>query len=292
MELLKPEIIEKVGNLNLRARLVVEGFLIGLHQSPYHGFSLEFREHRPYYPGDPISRIDWKLYGRTDRYYLRKYQADTNLSAYLILDKSKSMDYGKAITKFHYARTLAASLAYLLLHQNDSVGLVIFDKEISSLIPPKSKINHLKLLLRELTNAKPSQRTSIYDVIYNFASQVKKRSLIIVFSDLIEDPDEVIKAFKLIKARKNEVIIFHILDLDEMEFKFREQALYRDMEDHSIIPVNPLNIRELYLNRFNRFLEKYREGFAYNKIDYSLITTNTPYNNALSAYLNKRKRLL
>ncbi len=292
MDLLKPEVIEKVGALNFRARLVVEGFLIGLHQSPYHGFSLEFCEHRPYYPGDPINRIDWKLYGRTDRYYLRKYQAETNLSAYLILDKSKSMDYGKEITKFHYARTLAASLAYLLLHQNDSVGLVIFDNEIKSLIPPKSSLNHLKLLLRDLANTEPSQKTSISDVIFNFASTIKKRSLIIVFSDLLEDPEKVMKAFKLVKVRKNEVIVFHILDSDEMKFNFTEQALYRDMEDHTTVPVNPLNIRDLYRKRFNQFLEQYRSGFAYNRIDYSLITTDTAYDEALSAYLIKRKRLL
>jgi uncharacterized protein (DUF58 family) len=291
LDLLKPEIIEKVGNLNLRARLVVEGFLLGLHQSPYHGFSLEFREHRPYYPGDPIKRIDWKLYGRTDRYYMRKYQADTNLSAYIVLDKSKSMDYGEEITKFHYARTLAASLAYLLLHQNDSVGLVIFDREITSLIPPRSKINHLKLILRELTKSKPSERTSIYDVMSNLSSQIKKRSLVIVFSDLLEDADKVIKAFKLVKVRKNELIIFHILDSDELIFNFSEQSLYRDMEDYSVIPVNPLNIRDLYLKRFKIFLEKYKIGFAYNKIDYSLITTDISYSNALNTYLRKRKRL-
>lgn len=291
MDLLKPEIIEKVGALNLRARLVVEGFLAGLHHSPYHGFSLEFREHRPYHPGDPINRIDWKLFGRTDRYYLKKYHAETNLSAYLVVDKSKSMDYGKNITKFHYACTLAASLAYLLLHQNDSVGLVIFDREIKLRIPPKSRLNHLKLLLRGLANAEPSHKTSISNVLFSVASQVKKRSLIIVFSDLLETPDEVIKTFKLIKARKNEVIVFHILDLEEVKFKFTEQTLFRDMEDHTTIPVNPLNIKDIYQKRFNHFLEQYRSGFAYSRIDYSIITTDTPYNKALSAYLSKRKRL-
>jgi uncharacterized protein (DUF58 family) len=291
LDLLKPEIIEEVGSLNLRARLVVEGFLIGLHQSPFHGFSLEFHEHRPYYPGDPINRINWKLYGRTDRYYLRKYQAETNLSAYLLLDKSKSMDYGGKITKFHYARTLAASLAYLLLHQNDSVGLVVFDRGVKTFLPPKSRLTHLKLLLKDLANAEPSEKTSISDVIFNIAPMIKRRSLIIVFSDLLEDPDEVIKAFRLIRVRKNEVIVFHILDRDEREFEFTEQALYRDMEDYTTIPVNPLNIKELYRNRFNEFLKLYRSGFAHNRIDYSLITTDTPYNKALRKYLSKRKRL-
>ncbi|MCK4527644.1 DUF58 domain-containing protein [candidate division WOR-3 bacterium] len=292
MELLQPEIIEKIGALNLRARLVVEGFITGLHQSPFYGFSLEFHEHRSYYPGDPISRIDWKLYGRTDRYYLRKYQAETNLTAYLLVDKSKSMNYGKGITKFHYARTLAASLAYLLLHQCDSVGLVLFDQKIRSFIPPKSRLTHLNLILKDLTNSEPSYKTSLSDVLFNLAPTMKRRSLIIVLSDLLDDQEEVINAFRLIKVRKNEIIVFHILDSDELEFDFNEQALFRDMEDYTTIPVNPVNIKDLYHKRFNRFLEQYKTDFASHRIDYSVVTTTTPYYRALSSYLSKRKRLL
>ncbi len=292
MELLKPEVIEKIGSLNLRAKIIVEGFFAGLHQSPFHGFSLEFQEHRPYYPGDPINKIDWKLYGRTDRYYLKKYQAETNLSAYLLIDKSNSMGFGDKITKFHYARTLAASLAYLLLHQNDSVGLVLFDSDIEVFIPSKSRLTHLKLLLKTLTKSEPSEKTSITNAAINLASLIRKRNLIIVLSDLLEDPEEVIRALKLLKARKNEVIVFHILDPDELNFEFGKESLFRDMEDGSKIPVNPQNVRELYEERFNRFLARYRLGFASNRIDYSLISTVTPYYKALSEYLIKRERML
>lgn len=292
MDLLKPEVIERIESLNLRAKLVVEGFLVGLHQSPFHGFSLEFREHRPYYPGDPINRIDWKLFGRTDRFYLRKYQAETNLSAYILLDISKSMDYGENLTKFEYARTLAASLSYLLLHQNDSVGLVLFDSRIKNMLPPRSKIAHLKRILTELEKASADGKTSISRVLHDFASILKKRSLIILLSDLLGNPEGVIRYLKILRARKNEAIVFHILHPDEVNFNFSQQALFRDMEDKTTLPVNPAVIKEVYLRRFKEFTEEYRTGFLKNSIDYNRINTDISYIRALSAYLEKRKKLL
>jgi uncharacterized protein (DUF58 family) len=291
LELLKPEVLEKIRTLNLRAKIIVKGFLTGLHESPYHGFSLEFKEHRPYYEGDPISKIDWKLYARTERFYLKKYQAETNLSALLLLDKSNSMKFGEKISKFDYARTLAASLSYLLLRQNDSVGLVLFDSKIESFIPARSRTNHLKFLLGTLSKNEPSGKTSISDSIFELLPLIKKRSLCILFSDLLEEPERVIKIINVMKAKKHEVIVFHILDRKEMEFSFHEESLFTDMENLKTILVDPKSLKGLYKNKFNQFISSYKNGFAPKRIDYFQIFTDTPYDKALTEYLEKRKRL-
>lgn len=291
MELLKPEVLEKIRTLNLRAKIIVKGFLTGLHESPYHGFSLEFKEHRPYYEGDPINKIDWKLYARTERFYLKKYQAETNLSALLILDKSNSMKFGEKISKFHYARTLAASLSYLLLRQNDSVGLVLFDSKIESFIPARSRTNHLKFLLSTLSKNEPSGKTSISDSIFELLPLIKKRSLCILFSDLLEEPERVIKIINVMKAKKHEVIVFHILDRKELDFSFYDESLFRDMEDSKTIIADPKSIKSLYKNKFNQFISNYKNGFAPKRIDYFQIFTDIPYDKALTEYLEKRKRL-
>jgi uncharacterized protein (DUF58 family) len=291
LELLKPEVLEKINALNLRAKIIVKGFLTGLHESPYHGFSLEFKQHRPYYQGDPISKINWKLYARTERFYLKKYQAETNLAAFLLLDKSNSMGFGEKISKFHYARTLAASLAYLLLHQNDSVGLVIFDSAVETFIPPRSRINHLKYLLTALSKNEPSGKTSICDVIFELQPLIKKRSLFILFSDLLQNPEEVTKTIGLMKSKKHEVIVFHILDREELSFSFLGEALFRDMEDSKTLLVDPKSVKRLYKEKFNQFLSKYKTDFAAKRIDYSQVITDTSYDKALVKYLEKRKRL-
>ncbi|MEO0293523.1 MAG: DUF58 domain-containing protein [candidate division WOR-3 bacterium] len=292
MELLRPEILEKIKALDLRAKIIVKGFLSGLHESPYHGFSLEFKEHRPYYKGDPINKIDWKLYGRTERFFLKKYEAETNLSAFLLVDKSNSMNFGEEISKFQYTRTLAASLAYLLLRQNDSVGLVLFSAKIESFIPPRSQMNHLTHLLSSLSRNEPSGKTSLCDVIFELLSLVKKRALFIIFSDLLETPSNVTKTINIMRAKKHEIIIFHILDRKELEFPFRKEAIFRDMEDLKTLSTDPKSINLMYKDRFKKFLEAYKSGFAPKKIDYSQITTDTPYDYALVTYLKKRKRLL
>lgn len=291
MELLKPEVLEKIRTLNLRAKIIVKGFLVGLHESPYHGFSLEFKQHRPYYQGDPINKINWKLYARTERFYLKKYQAETNLSAYILLDKSNSMKFGENISKFHYARTLAASLAYLLLKQNDSVGLVLFDSKIDSFIPARSRMNHLKYLFSTLSKKEPSGKTSVSDAILELLPLVKKRSLFIIFSDLLEDPDKVIKNISVLKAKKHEVIVFHILDRKELDLSYNTEALFRDMEGTNSIFADPKNIRSLYKDKFDEFISKYRAGFAPKRIDYSKIITDMPYDKVLTKYLEKRKHL-
>jgi len=291
LELLKPEVLEKIRTLNLRAKIIVKGFLTGLHESPYHGFSLEFKQHRPYYPGDPVNKINWKLYARTERYYLKKYQAETNLSAFLLLDKSNSMKFGGKISKFHYARTLAASLAYLLLRQNDSVGLVLFDSEIESFIPARSQMNHLKYLLGTLSKNEPSGKTSISDALFELLPLIKKRSLCILFSDLLEEPERVIKIINVMKAKKHEVIVFHILDRKELDFSFYDEALFRDMEDSKTVLVDPKSLKSYYKDKFNEFISRYKNGFAANRIDCFQLFTDIPYDKALTEYLEKRKRL-
>jgi uncharacterized protein (DUF58 family) len=291
LELLKPEVLEKIRTLNLRAKIIVKGFLTGLHESPYHGFSLEFKQHRPYYPGDPVNKINWKLYARTERYYLKKYQAETNLAAFLLLDKSNSMRFGKEISKFHYARTLAASLAYLLLRQNDSVGLVLFDSEVESFIPARSQINHLKYLLGTLSKNEPSGKTSISDALFELLPLIKKRSLCILFSDLLDEPERVIKIINILKAKKHEVIVFHILDREELDFSFYDEALFRDMEDGKTVFVDPKSLKSYYKNKFNEFILRYKNGFAPTRIVYFQLFTDIPYDKALTEYLEKRKRL-
>jgi uncharacterized protein (DUF58 family) len=291
LELLKPEILEKIRTLNLRAKIIVKGFLSGLHESPYHGFSLEFKQHRPYYQGDPINKINWKLYARTERFYLKKYQAETNLSAFLLLDKSNSMKFGEKISKFHYSRTLAASLAYLLLQQNDSVGLVLFSSEIESFIPARSQTNHLRYLLATMSKSEPSGKTSISDSLFELLPLIKKRSLCILFSDLLEEPERVIKIINVMKAKKHEVIVFHILDRKERDFSFYEESLFRDMEDLKTILVDPKSLKSLYINKFNQFISSYKNGFAPKRVDYFQILTDTSYDKALTEYLEKRKRL-
>jgi len=291
LELLNPEVLEKIRTLNLRAKIIVKGFLTGLHESPYHGFSLEFKQHRPYYQGDPINRINWKLYARTERFYLKKYRAETNLSAFLLLDKSNSMNFGKEISKFYYARTLAASLAYLLLQQNDSVGLVLFDSEIESFIPARSQTNHLKHLLGALSRNEPSGKTSISNVIFQLLPLIKKRSLFILFSDLLEEPEKVIKNINVMKAKKHEIIVFHILDREELDFSFRGESMFKDMEDSKTVQVDPENLRGIYRSKLDRFLSTYRNGFAPSRVDYFQVVTDVPYDRVLTEYLEKRKRL-
>ncbi|MEJ2306469.1 MAG: DUF58 domain-containing protein [candidate division WOR-3 bacterium] len=291
MELLKPEVLEKVRALNLRAKIVVKGFLTGLHESPYHGFSLEFKQHRPYYQGDPINKINWKLYARTERFYIKKYQAETNLSSFLLLDKSNSMGFGEKISKFHYARTLAASLAYLLLKQNDSVGLVLFDSDIKSFIPPRSRTSHLKHLLGTLSKNEPSGETSVSSALFQLAPLIKKRSLCILFSDLLEEPEKIIKSINVMKAKKHEFIVFQILDKKELDFPYRGESIFKDMENSRTIQADPESLRVFYKDRFDRFISSYKNGFAPHHIDYFLVTTDIPYDKALTEFLEKRKRL-
>ncbi len=289
---LRPEVLTRLKGIDLKARLIVKGFLTGLHRSPFRGFSVEFAEHRPYMPGDEPRRIDWKVYGRTDRFYVKEFEEETNLKAYLLLDASGSMAYkSNGIHKLEYASLLAASLGFLLLKQKDSVGLVVFDEKIRRYIPPRSKGTHLHTILKELETIQPGGETHLSRVFHELAERITRRGLIIVLSDLFDDPQDVLMGLKHFRHKKHEVIVFHILDPSEREFPFEGSIIFKDLETGEELPVEPDELRGLYQKRLTSFLESYKRECRQNLIDYQPIDTSTPFDLALTSYLAKRKRL-
>ncbi len=289
---LQPEVISKLANMNLRARLVVEGFIVGLHKSPYHGFSVEFAEHRQYMPGDPLKNIDWKVYSRTDRFFVKEFEEETNLKAYLLLDISGSMGYhSNGISKLEYGSYLCAALSYLMLQQRDSVGLVTFDRKIQKYIPPKSAATHLHVLLSELDKLKASQTTNVSSALHEMAERIKRRGLIILISDLFDYPEKIMSGLKHFRHRKHEVIVFHILDPRERDFSFPQEAIFKDIETSEEILTSPWQIQKDYQARLQEWIEKYRLESRESLIDYVLLDTSVPFDEALFAYLSKRQRL-
>lgn len=280
-ELLKPELIEKISSLNLRAKLVVEGFISGLHRSPFRGFSLEFTEHRPYLPGDSLKLVDWKVYARTDRFFVKEFEEETNLRATIFLDVSNSMNFGKPITKMRYAITLASAFIYLLIHQRDSVGLVAFSEKIKEYIPPSSGKEHLNTLLHTLSSIKPGGKTRIDDVIRKVAGTMKRRGLVIFISDLLYPPELTFNALRLLRARKNEVIVFHILSKEEEEFPYKKATYFEDMETRKLLPVDPSAVKKDYERLLEKYLKTLKQGFVSWDIRYAFIQTTTPYDTAM-----------
>ncbi len=289
---IRPEVAAKLKGLDLRARLVVEGFLSGLHRSPFYGFSVEFADHRPYVPGDEIKRIDWRIYGRTNRYYIKEYEEETNLKAYILLDKSGSMGYQTGrVSKYEYGQTLAASLAYLLLKQRDSVGLVTFDERLVQYIPPSSRKGQIQILLSSLDRFPPGGETDLSTTFLQMAERLKRRGLVIVISDLLDEPNRIIRALKSFRYRKHEMLVFHILDPQEMEFSFRGPARFVDMETKAEVVLDPAVLRATYRKRIGRFIQRYQRELRASYIDYELLLTDVPYDRALLSYLAKRERL-
>jgi uncharacterized protein (DUF58 family) len=278
--------------LDIKARLVVEGFLSGLHSSPLKGFSQEFADYRQYMPGDELKRIDWKVYGRSDRFFIKEYQEETNLRAYLLLDKSGSMSYGKGISKLEYAKYLAASLAYMLIKQKDSVGITTFDKKIEKIIPPSARHANFMMILQEIENARAGGETNLHDVLYQLAQKIKRRGLVIVLSDMLDNPREVLKALRSFRYRKHEIIVFQILDRDEVEFPFEESVIFTDLESDAEMVVTPGLMRDRYKKRFKEFVDFYHQHLLEAHIDHIVLYTATPYDKALLAYLQKRARLV
>ena len=289
---LNPEVISKLKSMEMKARLVVEGFITGLHKSPYHGFSVEFAEHRQYMPGDPIRDIDWKVFAKSDRYYVKEFEEETNLKAYILLDASASMSYTSSrITKFDYAANLAAALAYLMLSQRDAAGLVTFDERIKTYVPPKSASVHLHALLTTLAGVKPAEGTDAGLALHEMADRIKRRGLIIVLSDLWDDPERVLTGLKHFRHRKHEVIVFHILDPAERDFSFADEALFKDMETGEEISTLPWQIRSEYQRTMGAHIDKFRRDCRQAFIDYVPLDTSVPYDQALFSYLGKRGRL-
>jgi uncharacterized protein (DUF58 family) len=292
-EYLNPEVISRLASLELRARLVVEGFITGLHKSPYHGFSVEFAEHRQYMPGDEIRRIDWKVYGRTDRYYIKQYEEETNLKAWVILDQSASMGYRSEgrISKFDYAVSLAAALAFLMMKQQDAVGAAVYDTELRGFIPPRSRASYLQEILRLLTAAGPSHGTGTARSLNNIAERIKRRGLVVVLSDFFDEPDDVITALKHFRHKQNEVLAMQVLDPMERTFNFGSDATFRDMESGEEMVTQPYQIRKAYADAMTEFTERLKRECREHGIDYVLLDTSVRYDVALVEYLNKRMKM-
>ena len=286
-----PKTAAKLSNLPLTARLAVEGYLIGQHKSPYHGFSVEFSEHKAYGIGDEIKHIDWKIFGKTDRYYVKRFEEETNLRSYILLDTSKSMGFGNgSIDKITYGAFLSTALSYLMLKQRDSVGLVLFNDKITRFLPGKSSKSHLNIIMNTLGKIELGNNTKIKPILDQMAQRIKKRGLVILISDLLDDPDEIMKGLSHFKHNKQEVIVFHILDKKEFDFDFKKRTKFIDMETGKTITTDPWHIRESYKERFDLYQKKYKLGCRKQKIDYVPLFTNHPLDFALSEYLKKRKK--
>jgi uncharacterized protein (DUF58 family) len=289
---LSPTLLSKLDNLSLKARMVVEGFIVGLHKSPYHGFSVEFSEHRSYGTGDEIRHIDWKLYGKTDRFFIKQFEEETNLLTHLLVDQSQSMDYSShGMSKLEYAKIMAASLAYLMLKQQDAVGLTLFDSEIRDYLPPRSKSSHLNALFSRLNKIQPGPETAIAPMLHKSAEAIKKRGLIILISDLFDNPEDVISGLKHFRYRGHEVLVIHVLDPQELALKFNERTRFKDMETGEEIITEPWHIQKDYQESISKLCNYYKSICRKNKMDYILANTDIPLNAILTEYLVKRKRI-
>ncbi len=286
-----PKVLAGISNLYLRARWVVEGMMSGVHRSRAKGFSVEFEEHREYSPGDEIRRIDWKALGKFDRYFIKEYEDETNLRAYLCLDSSASMDYASdGITKFDYGCTLAASLAYLILKQQDAAGLVTFSNRIESFIPPRAKRDYLTQILRALESRGPSGETNVGKILEEVAAQIKRRGLVVLVSDLLDEPEQILKSLRLFRFKGNDVIVFHLLDPAELELPFDGNILFEDLEAPNLrVFADPRVIRKTYQQVVQEFVNEMRKQCHDSAIDYQLISTATPLDQALTSYLSWRR---
>ena len=286
-----PSSLAKYGRLALLARTLVEGFLAGVHKSPYKGFSVEFAEHRQYYPGDEIRHIDWRVYGKTDRHYIKEYEEETNLKAYLLIDASGSMAYrGRQLSKFAYAQQVAASLAYLMLHQRDAVGLVTHDTRLRQLITARAHAKHLLHLLHTLEQTQPGGETSLAPLWHELAERLPRRGLIIILSDCFDAMGPLLRALRHFRHQGHEVLLFHILAPEEIEFPFQKMTQFRNLEDsrHKLL-VDPRQLRQEYLHNFQAFCKQLREQAGQMQIDYYRLRTDEPVDQALGVYLTKRQ---
>ncbi|HYT88191.1 MAG TPA: DUF58 domain-containing protein [Gemmataceae bacterium] len=289
---LRPEVIRQVSRLDLRAKFIVEGFLAGLHASPFHGFSVEFSEHRKYVPGDDLKDLDWNIYAKTERYYVKKFEAETNVTGYLVMDLSASMayTYRQELTKFDYAICLAAALGYLMIHQQDPVGLVTFDTRIQACLPPRSKRTQLGNILAILANLKPTGQTDVAQCLHQLAAMIRHKSLVMVFSDLLTDPQPVIDALHHLRHRGNEIILFHILDEAEVHFPFEGVVEFEDVEEPRKLTLDARHMRADYLKSLQEFQEFYRSECAKANIDYVAMDTSVNFDRALMEYLLQRQK--
>lgn len=290
---LQPNVIAQLEKIELKARLVVDGFITGLHRSPYHGFSVEFAEHRQYNPGDEIKHIDWKVYARTDKYFVKQFEEETNLRCILALDKSASMRYysNNNISKFEYSAYLAASIAYLLMTQRDAVGLALYDNELRKYLPPRSKKSYINEILKTIDETVPSDLTGTSQALNQLAEKFNRRGLVVVFSDFFDEPESVLKALKHFRHKNHEVVAFQILDSQEVEFGFAGSVLFKDMETMESLQTLPLQIRKKYREVFISFVNIIKKECYEQNIDFVTIRTDEPFDKALRQYLTRRAML-
>jgi uncharacterized protein (DUF58 family) len=292
-DFLSPFDLQKISSLQVVARQVVEGFCSGLHRSPHKGFSVEFKQHRQYVPGDEIRHIDWRVFGRSDRYYIREYEEETNLRATLLLDLSGSMDYGAqrpgGISKYQYATRLAACLAYLMIGQQDSVGMVTFDTKIRKYIPPRARVSHLRVLIDELQRSTPGGETELGRVFHDLVPKLHRRGLLVIISDCFGDVPSLLKALAHFRHAHHEILIFQIWDRDELEFRFKGWTQFDSLETAGVRHLlDPVLLREAYLANLERFRDELVKGCRRHKIDLVPFTTDQPYAEALAAYMSRR----
>ncbi len=290
---LNPTNISKINNLELRARLVVEGFLIGLHKSPYHGFSIEFSEHRPYMMGDDLKNVDWRVFAKTQKYFIKQYEEETNLKSYIIIDSSRSMAFTSKtdINKLEYSKTLAASLAYLLIKQRDAAGLINYTNKVEHILIPKATKTYLTEIIKLLSSISPSDKTNTAFALSELAEKIKRRSLVIIISDFFDELEQTIKALKNFSYLKNEVIVFQILDTMELTFGFQKDSIFLDMETNEKISTQPYQLRKAYKDAMKAFIDKIKYECLKANFDYNLIQTNESFDKALFKFIQKRKRL-
>jgi len=288
---LDPRILDKVAKLELRARLLVEGFVTGMHKSPYRGFSVEFAQHRDYVPGDDLRHLDWKIFGKADRFFIKQYEEETNLRAHLFLDQSESMNYAhdEGMSKFDYSATACAALAYMIQQQADAVGLTLFDEKVCTQVPPSNTRANLANVFSALEQADTrEQKTKVGTVLHELASQLRQRGLVIVFSDLFDEPEEVLRGLRELRSRNHDIIVFHVFDRDEVEFPFERMTLFEGMEQMPELLCDPKSLREAYRAEIEGFAEEIRKGCLAQRIDYVRVQNDTPLDVILTSYLSAR----
>lgn len=290
---LDPAIVARLGTIDLKARTIVEGFLTGLHRSPYKGFSVEFAEYRQYLPGDDLATLDWKVFARSDKHFIKKFEEETNLTCQMLIDVSKSMGYASgAVTKLQYASYLTGALAYLMHRQRDAFGLIAFDDAISALVPPSGRSSHLRAVLLALERLQLGGSTNVAKPLNDLASTMRKRGMVVLVSDLLDDPAQVLDGLKHFRYRGTDVIVFHILDPYELKFPFEHAARFRDMETEEEVMAVPGAVRESYLERMQSLIAFYRRELQLAGIDYCLLDTSQPLELGLMSYLMTRRRVL
>jgi len=287
---LHPDVVAKLGSMELRARLVVEGFITGLHKSPFHGFSAEFSEHRQYRPGDDLKHIDWKIYGRSDRYYVKQYEDETNLRCVIAVDKSASMRYASEghISKFQYSSYLAAALTYLILQQRDAAGLALYNVDVDTYLPPRSKRSYAQELIKALDSATPENETTTSQALHKLAERLTRRGLVVIISDLFDEPASIMQALRHFRHNRHDVLVLHVMDPREVDFKFSSAAVFRDMETSEELTTQPIHLQRAYRAAVEEFSTEIKRGCHAQNIDYVRITTDKPFDVALREYLVKR----